>query len=121
MTTTWRVILNHRLWNQKKFETDFLRCSEEMCRLPQSKGRCRMVSCPKKGDIVKFALNGKIVMTGIVDSNGFEIGTAHQEDTYNIGDVRPHSIPDEFVWIIINEVGLSETILPTGQRTWVKI
>lgn len=71
MTTVWRVMLNRHLWNQKQFELDFICCSEDVCRIPQSKGRCRMVSCPKKGDIAKFVLNGKIVMTGIVDSDGF--------------------------------------------------
>ena len=121
MTTIWRVMLNQSLWNQNKFRLDFLRCPEEVCRIPQSKGRCRMISCPKKGDIVKFVLNGKIVMTGIVDSNGFETGTSHQDDIYNKGKLRPHSTPTEFVWIIIKEVGLSENIRHTGQRTWVKI
>ena len=115
--TSWRVMLNHRLWKQSQYEKDFYAPK----RLAQSKGRCKMVSCPKKGDLVSFVCKGKIIMKGIVDSDGFEHGTEHQTDPYNDGTLRRHSIPDEFAWIIITEVGLSEYIRPTGQRTWAKI
>jgi hypothetical protein len=80
-----------------------------------------MVSCPKKGDSVSFVFKGKIIMRGIVDSDGFQTGIDHQEDSSNIGEYRPHAIPPEFCWVRITEVGLSEKIRPTGQRTWAKM
>ena len=120
MTTTWRVMLNYRLWNQKKYEDDFA-SRPEVRRMAQSKGRCRMISCPKKGDLVNFVMKGKIVMKGKVDSDGFVIGTEHQEHSCNAGENRSHSLPTEFAWIKIEKVGLSEDIRPTGQRTWAKM
>lgn len=113
-------MLNSRLWNQKRFEEDFL-LRPEVRRLAQSKGRCRMVSCPKKGDEVFFVIKGKIVMRGTVDSDGFQEGTAHQEHSCNIGDAREHSVPNEFTWVKIEEVGMSQSIRGTGQRTWAKM
>ena len=80
-----------------------------------------MVLCPKKEDHVSFVLKGKVVMRGIVQSNGFENGTYHQQDSYNTGTARPHAVPTEFVWIEITEVGLSEDIRRTGQATWAKM
>jgi hypothetical protein len=119
MSTSWRVMLNSNLWNQEKFEKDFIN-HPEIRRLAQSKGQCRMISCPKKGDTVFFVLKGKIVMRGIVDSNGFENGTDHQYHSCNKGIIRSHAIPNEFAWIRIEEIGLSISIRPTGQRTWAK-
>jgi hypothetical protein len=120
MTTVWRVMLNTRLWKQDKYEEDF-RSRPEVRRLPQSKGRCRMVSCPNRGDDVFFVYRGKIVMKGVVDSDGFENGTEHQEHSCNSDNTRIHATPTEFAWIKITEVGLSENIRRTGQRTWLKI
>ncbi len=114
-------MLNPRLWKQDTYEKDFMVCPEVPRLLPQSKGNCPMISCPKKGDTAFFVLKGKIVMRGIVESNGFENGTAHQEDSYNDGATRLHATTPEFAWIRIVEVGLSENIRPTGQRTWAKM
>ena len=119
MPTCWRVMLSH-LWDQAKYEHDFL-LQPEVRRLAQSKGRCRMKLCPQKGDIISFVYKGKIVMRGECESNGFEVGTAHQTHSCNIGDNRPHSDPQEFAWVIITVVGLSEDIRKTGQRTWAKM
>jgi len=116
---SWRVMLNSSRWNKKKYEEDFHE-NQNIKRLAQSKGLCRMVVCPQKGDDVSFVCKGKIIMKGIVDSE-FEEGNEHQLDTYNLGLYRPHSILTEFAWIIITEVGLSENIRPTGQRTWAKL
>ena len=116
----WRVMLNHRLWNQKQYEEDFA-VRPEVRRLAQSKGRCRMISCPKKGDITLFVLKGKIVMKGIVESDGFEHGLDHQEHSCNTGTIRSHALVNEFAWVRIEEIGLSEYIRPTGQRTWAKV
>ena len=74
MPNSWRVMLNSRLWNQSKYEEDFV-IRPEVRRLAQSKGRRRMVKCPKKGDMASFVLKGKVVMRGIVESDGFENGT----------------------------------------------
>ena len=120
MNSSWRVMLNHRLWNQEKYEEDFA-SRPEVRRLAQSQGHCRMISCPKKGDTALFVLKGKIVMRGVVESDGFENGTAHQEHSCNVGDLRLHSSLTKFSWIRIEEVGLSENIRRTGQRTWAKM
>jgi hypothetical protein len=80
-----------------------------------------MISRPGKGDTVVFVLKGKIVMKGRVESDGFIEGTSHQAHSCNEGAVRPHETVSEFAWIRIEEVGLSENIRRTGQRTWVKI
>ena len=120
MPTSWRVMLNPRLWNQEKYEHDF-NLQPEVRRLAQSKGRCRMVICPRRGDSVSFVCKGKIIMRGFVDSNGFELGTDHQVHSSNIGGNRLHADPHEFVWVRITEVGLSLDIRCTGQRTWAKM
>jgi len=117
---SWRVMLNSSLWKQKKYEDDFA-CRPEVRRLAQSKGNCHMKHCPKKGDIVSFVLKGKIVMRGVIDGNGFEDGTAHQEHSCNDGVLRFHATTSQFIWIRIEEIGLSENIRPTGQRTWAKM
>ncbi len=117
MPSLWRVIFNDSLWNQHSFETFF----EPEVRFPQSKGCCRMVKCPKQGDIVFFVLKGTIVMKGIVESDGFVSGHDHQHHFCNVGDDRKHAVPNEFVWINILEVGLSKRIRKTGQRTWVQV
>jgi hypothetical protein len=113
-------MLSSSLWNQKKYEEDFA-SRPEVRRLAQSKGRCTMISCPKVDDMVSFVIKRKIVMRGIVESNGFENGTDHKEHSCNVGEIRPHSTPNEFVWVRIIEVGLSESIRNTGQRTWAKM
>ena len=120
MPISWRVMLNASRWNQNKYEEDFM-LHPEVRRLAQSKGRCPIVLCPKKGDVASFVLRGKVVMRGIVESDEFENGTDHQQHSCNSGEARPHSVPTEFVWIRITEIGLSEDIRPTGQRTWAKM
>jgi hypothetical protein len=116
----WKQAQYEKLWNDAQNENDFA-TRAELQSLAQSKGNCRMISCPKKGDTASFVFKGEIVMRGVVESNGFEHGTAHQEHSCNDGAIRPHSINPEFAWIRITEVGLSETIRPTGQRTWAKM
>lgn len=43
---TWRVVLNSKLWNQKKFEEDWK--ENIVFRIPQSKGKCTIKNIPKK-------------------------------------------------------------------------
>ena len=118
-STTWRVVLNPKLWNQKKFEEDWK--ENKVIRIPQSKGKCIMRNTPQKNDNVFFVIKGKIRMKGIVKINGFIKGINHQEDKYNNGNVRNHAEVEEFTWIDIIEVELDEPIRHMGQRTWVKI
>ena len=120
MSTSWRVVLSSKLWDQKKFEEEFA-LDPENRRIAQSKGTRHMVSCPQKGDNVSFVLKGNVVMRGVVESDGFENGTAHQNDSCNKGNVRPHATIPQFVWIRIKEIGLSECIRHTGQNTWAKM
>jgi hypothetical protein len=120
MSIHWRVMLNAKLWDHKKYEKNYV-VRPDARRIAQSKGKCHMVLCPKKGDMVSFVLRGKVVMRGIIESDGFENGTDHQQDSCNTGESRPHAVPTEFVWIEISEIGLSEDIRPTGQRTWAKM
>jgi len=120
MIVHWRVIFNHKLWNQEKYEESF-KNQPEVRRFAQSKGKCKMINCPKKGDLVSFVYKKKIVMRGIIDSEGFEIGTEHILHSANIGEKRPHTQCNEYIWVKIFEVGLSIDILPSGQRTWAKL
>ncbi len=120
MPTSWRVMLNHKRWDQRKYEEDFMN-KPEVRRLAQSKGSGHMVRCPQKGDIVFFVCKGKIVMKGVCDSDGFESGIYHQVHSCNIGDSRPHALHQEFVWVKITEIGLFDVIRPTGQRTWARM
>ena len=113
-------MLNQKLWNQEQYERSF-QLQPEVRRIAQSKGLCNMVICPKKGDYVAFVLKGKIVMKGYVDSDGFEEGSNHKLHSCNIGDIREHTNSNKFAWVIITEVGLSQDIRKTGQRTWAKM
>jgi hypothetical protein len=113
----WRVMHSSK-WNQKKYEQNWRNLSETR-RLPQSMGKKPPKIPPKRGDVVYFVFKRKIVMKGKVCSN-VEIGNYHQIHSCNIGTNRPHSEPSEFIWINITEVGLSENVRKTGQRTWVK-
>ena len=122
MTTAWRVMLNSSRWNHKEYETQFY-LNPDVHHIKQSRGLCKMVTIPKKGDIVSFVCKGKIIMRGVVESDGFEHGTDHQKDRFNLGELRdrPHSTCREFARVLIKEVGLSIDIRPTGQRTWAKM
>ena len=77
----WRVILNSKLWDQKLYENDWI-INKEIRRIAQSKGNCKIVNCPVLNDTVDFVINGKIVMKGIIETDGFIIGNEHQK--YNI-------------------------------------
>ena len=112
-------MLNSKLWNQEKYELQWSEYPESR-RIAQSKGKAKMVQLPKEGDAVSFVLKGKIVMKGIIESDGFVKGTAHREHSCNMGESRPHSEAGEFAWVKITEVGLSEPIAKTGQRTWIR-
>ena len=117
--TQWRVMLNSKLWNQSLYEAEWI-SNEKGRRIPQSKGKAKMVICPVKDDTVLFVQKGKIIMKGVIESDGFMQGNEHQIDIFNLGNVRPHAEHDEFIWVQINEIGLSEEIRKTGQRTWAK-
>ena len=110
--------MNASLWNQAAFAE---KAAQQPERLAQSKGKARMKAMPRRGDTVDFVLKGKIIMRGIVESDGFLSGTLHQRDTFNLGEERPHAEVNEFA--MIKEIRLlAEPIaVPfTGQRTWLK-
>jgi hypothetical protein len=116
----WRVMLNSKLWDQTRY-VELYKTSTESHRIAQSKGQCPMVKCPQRGDEVSFVLKGNVVMKGVVDSDGFEFGTEHQNHPCNIGPIRPHADNEQFIWVKIEMVNLSEPIRHTGQRTWAKM
>jgi hypothetical protein len=113
-------MLSPKLWDQEKYEHS-LTIHPELRKIAQSKGKCKMVVCPKKGDSVVFVYKKKIVMKGYLDSDGFVSGTDHRVHSCNTGNTRPHTEPSEFAWVHITETGLSQDIRCTGQRTWAKI
>ena len=117
--TSWRVMLNKKLWKQDNYEAKWK--DPETRRLAQSKGAGRMVKCPKKGDRVAFVYAGVIVMVGFIDEDGFVSGQNHQRHSCNDGEKRPHAEMNEFTWIDIKRVGLSQPIRTTGQRTWATL
>jgi hypothetical protein len=118
--TVWRVLLNHKLWKQEEYERlwDEL---PEVHRFAQSKGRCAMRIVPQKGDTILFVIQGRIRMKGIALHSGFRTGSAHREHSCNTGAVRAHAEVDEYTWIKITEIRLSEPIDWKGQRTWAKL
>jgi hypothetical protein len=119
---TWRVIINPKIWNMGEFVLKYSMEQDASKKIiNQSKGKARMVKCPKSGDNVWYVIKGKIVMKGVVVSDGFISGEAHKNDLFNMGDIREHSEVMEYAAVFINEVGLSEPIRNTGQRTWVKM
>ena len=120
VSATWRIMLSKKRWNQEKYERDWYLMPEVRC-LPQSKGACNMVLCPKRGDSVTFVYDKQIVMKGIVESDGFEYNKDHQEHSSNIGENRPHAVLNLCAWVRVTEVGLSEYIRPTGQKTWIQM
>ncbi len=120
MSTSWRVIINPKLWNYEEFVNEWKTLGEEEKMIPQSKGKCIMKKCPIKNDIVYFVIKGKIKMEGIVVSETFEVGEEHKNNKNNIRIERPHEIVNEFVWIKIIRVDLNIPIKHMGQRTWVK-
>lgn len=89
MTTSWRVIINSKLWNYRQF-VDEWKSSGEKGMIPQSKGRCIMKKCPVKNDVVFFVIKGTIRMKGYVVSETFEVGECHKGDRHNEGIERPH-------------------------------
>jgi len=119
MPITWRVMLSP-LWDMNKYREQYNTEPDrpEIKYLPQSKGRCKMVKVPLKGDIVYFVLKGKIVMEGSVETDGFIKGDAHRNHSCNIGDVRIHATTDEYAICKITSVTLNQPIARTGQRTW---
>ena len=119
MTRSWRVNINKYLWDQEWYEAVCHTHPEER-RLAQSKGRARMRICPAKGDNVVFVVKGVIRMKGVVESDGFLEGTDHQRSPYNMGATRLHAEHPEFAWIRITDIGLSQQIRKTGQRTWAQ-
>jgi hypothetical protein len=118
--TVWRVLLNDKLWDQKKFETNFHVTAGDV-RIAQSKGGRKMVTLPHIGDTVFFVIKGKIVMRGVMESDGFITGTEHQTDPCNTGVHRFHAETTEFAWVRVTDVGMAEPIKWVGQRTWAKV
>jgi hypothetical protein len=114
----WRVMLSSKHWDHTKYER-LWEVDHSRRRLPQSKGNKSMKYVPQQGDTVYFIFKQKIVMKGIFDSDGFEVGNNHQIHPCNIGTNREHSIASVMAWINITEVGLSEAVRLTGQQTWI--
>ncbi len=113
-------MLNGSLWDQAKFTEQWKKGEKQL--LAQSRGKAPMVALPARGDQVVFVLKGKIVMRGCLISDGFVRGTAHQNDSNNLGDQRTHAEHEEFAWILINNISEEPQSVPrTGQRTWLKV
>ena len=108
------------LWDQEKYKEQYRADPErpEIKYIAQSKGRCRMVKVPSKGDIVYFVLKGHIVMEGYLETDGFIRGDAHRNHSCNIGQIRPHALNDEYAICKITGIDINEPIRKTGQRTW---
>ena len=122
---TWRVLINPKNWDQKKYEGEWNGPRPEQKRFPQTKGRAKMAVVPLKNDRINFVISGKIVMRGYVESDGFLVGDAHKDEhSCVIGTLRDrpwdHRV-NEYLMVKIDEVGLSIPIRHTGQRTWAKM
>jgi hypothetical protein len=83
-----------------------------------------MVAVPRKNDRVNFVISGKIVMRGYVENDGFLVGDTHKDEHSCVKGTfsdRPWDHVNEYLWVKIEQVGLSIPIRPTGQRTWAKM
>jgi hypothetical protein len=103
----WRVLLSN--WDQEKFQW-ICATNPAMKRLPQAKGSSHMVECPVKGDGAIFVYKNKVVMSGIVEQDGFLEGTDHQTHPCYTGGKGNDR---EFTWVQIHDLGLS---LDTGHE-----
>jgi len=123
----WRVLLSSKEWDQETFQ-ELCATDPSMKRVPVAKGASHMVECPCKGDGVIFVHKNKVVMSGIVQQDGFMEGNDH-EDLLQKGDYPCYNgtTVREFIWVQIHELGLN---LDTGhvgkfpwkgQRTWIKV
>lgn len=123
---TWRVLINPKNWDQKKYEGEWNGPRPEQKRFAQTKGRAKMAVVPLKNDRINFVISGKIVMRGYVENDGFLVGDAHKDEhSCVIGTLRDrpwdHRV-NEYLWVKIDEVLKEpELIRPTGQRTWAKM
>jgi hypothetical protein len=118
--STWRVLINPKLWDQEEFIRKYNAFPEDSF-LSQSKGRCAMRSLPKAGDTILFVIKGRVVMKGLMESDGFITGTAHRVHSCNRGPIRSHTDVPEFALVKILTTGLDDPIEWKGQRTWAKV
>ena len=113
--TTWRVTINPKYWDLERFQRDWTPGTI----IPQAKGANRMIRVPARNDLVYFVSLGKIVMRGTVLSDGFQAGTDHRTDPYNLL-AGPHRDVAEFAKVRVDEVGLSIPCRPGGHQTWTR-
>lgn len=121
--SVWRVMINKKLWDVDAFRKDW----KHPLTIQQSKGRAVMRVRPVRDDKVVFVCQGKIVMRGVVVSDGFVSGVGHQRDVYNRGAVREHAEPTEYAdvqitWVFQGAIEEMEEVPEwKGQSTWCKI
>jgi len=114
--TVWRVLINPKLWNLAKFRDEWTPSS----RIAQAKGKCKMARTPKKGDLVKFVVKGFVIMTGLIETDGFRFGDEVALDEYNIGSA-PHRESNAYTWIKAIRFCEPEAIEWHGQSTWCRL
>jgi len=83
--TNWKVSTNCKLFDYAKAQNDF--SEGKKVKIYQSKGKAKMVNCPKVDDIVYFSSNKKEVLIGKVIKE-FTEGVLHHQCPYNI---RPNN------------------------------
>jgi hypothetical protein len=76
-----------------------------------------MKQVPMKGDLVKFVVKGFVLMTGIVETDGFRYGDEVVLDECNMG-VAPHREVKAYTWVKAIRFCAPEAIEWKGQRTW---
>ena len=119
--STWRVVLNAKLWNQKLYREMWTRSPEDRV-VYQSKGRRNMIVVPQKGDHVLFVIKGQVVMRGVCGVSGFLHGDAHRRHVCCVGDERPHAVPEEYSIVYVHELCEAGVTVPfKGRNTWAKM
>jgi hypothetical protein len=115
--STWRVIWNTNLYDvQSRYREGI----DGSVVINQSKGRAAMRSVPLVGDGVVVVWNNHAHMRGTV-IQGFTVGTNHQDDEVNLGNIREHAEPEYYAIIELRSLPVPIEVRSTGQRTWVKI
>lgn len=117
--TEWRVSWNAKYYDYKRVIADFRNRTNRI--IEQSHGKASMTNVPQVGDIVYITCKKKeiLICKVLIGFNDEKNQHYHQNDTYNIGENRPHADDkNKCCTLQILEAPLNPNELRGVQRTW---
>lgn len=114
--TSWRINWNSKLYD---VETRYQQGLQGLITIIQSKGDPKKKHNPQPNDKVFICWKNHVRMEGKI-IRGFTEGIEHQLDGCNIGNDRPHAIPEISAIIEVKSVE-PRNIRHMGQHTWLKL